>query len=316
MQLSATVAVATAALLASGCTGIQLLSTEQGTCEGEQCLYFMDDVHWNASKVNMNQEYSYAHHPYRFRNVTKVPEVYSVTCKRGSTQCKLMYSSSARAVAETVPKQGEKNVLEAMLQAGTDKVTSHNYSPMYQAWLGPLSKEDVPQRFTFVEVGFAKGHSARAWSSLFSKGNIHEFESHCDQDWNAYDTKPEGVREESHRDLGYCKLHCGDGTSLTYLEESLKDEPRPLVVIDDGEHTPWAMRHLFLRVWPKVQRGGMFFIEDLATSYTSPTGFVETNLKPIIRDMMGLRPSSSDLFSDVELVECREEICLVKKADE
>jgi hypothetical protein len=278
----------------------------------------MDDVHWNASLVGTNGWYSYQFHPYvASGKVKKIPEVYSVSCRRGSRQCKLTRGSPARALAETVPKHGEKNVLEAMRQSGTDKVTNHNYSPMYQEWLGPLSKEDVPQRFTFVEVGFARGNSARAWSSLFSEANVHEFEVRCDVEWNEDMTKPPGVSAESHRDLGYCKLHCGDGTSLTFLEESLKDESRPFVVIDDGEHTADQMKEFFRNMWPKVQPGGMFFVEDLACSYLFPQGFVQTILKPIIRDMMGLTPRDrSSIFSDVELVECREEMCLFKKADE
>jgi len=212
----------------------------------------------------------------------------------------------------------QQDLLNIMRRTGTDKVTQHHYSPMYQKWAGHLS-QNSSEPFTFLEVGFAMGYSARAWAMFFPSADVHEMEVSCDvEDWNRGSTSPRarGHPTGPHRDLGYCRLHCGDAQSADFLEESLKDVQAPLIVVDDGGHGPQEMRLFYKNVWPKIRPGGMLFVEDLAESYAVAGGWVQETLRPLMLDLVegNLPAKMPELSKDLVSMECREQICVFLKA--
>jgi hypothetical protein len=232
------------------------------------------------------------------------------------SSCELAYtlpeSDSLVEVSTTA-----KDFYSIAKSTGTDKVTVHHYETTYQEYLGNYSKPDA-KPFLMVEVGFAKGYSARAWHRFLPNAKVHEFDVHCDEAWNVEDTSPGGLKG-AHRDLKFCKLHCGDGANAAFLEESLKGEEAPFIVIDDGGHGPEEMKNTFEAMWPKVQPGGLYFIEDLAEAYhygNRDEAFVEKKMKPLMSDLLGIGGTKKLLESvsgQVESMQCREQICALRK---
>jgi len=287
------------------------------SCSGQECVHLMDDIHYNAADDRT------------VRNLPAISEgLKTIYCKQGMSTCELSYSFPSGALLQAADGDhsgdGERNFYEIAKKTGTDKVDghppgSHHYETTYQEYLGKYSLPNADP-FVMVEVGFAKGSSAKAWAEFLPKAKLHEFDVHCDEQWNVMDTSPEGIKGK-HRDLGYCKLHCGDGANAAFLQESLKDDEAPLVMIDDGGHGPEEMKNTFDIMWPKVKPGGLFFIEDLAESYAvglRMDAFVEKRLKPIVHDLLLPKPSGAkrligDVSSQIESIQCREQICALRK---
>ena len=68
------------------------------------------------------------------------------------------------------------------------------------------------------------------------------------------------------------------------------------------------MTDAFIKWWPQVQPGGLYFIEDLAESYADPeAGFVETALKKMVPDV------TTGISKEVETIECMQQICVLRK---
>jgi hypothetical protein len=276
------------------------------TCSGDDCVQLMDDIHWNSKDA---------------RTVRNRPSKYdglkSIRCEGGMASCELSYTfpDSNELLQANVHSSGARDFYRIAKEKGTDKVTTHHYETTYQEYLGNYSLPDALP-FVMVEIGFAKGGSAKTWHEFLPKAKLHEFDVHCDEQWNVMDTSPAGIKGE-HRDLGYCTLHCGDGTSATFLQESLKNDEAPFIVIDDGGHGPSEMKNTFEHMWPKLRAGGLFFIEDLAESYAPGLrmdAFVEKKVKPIVRDLLAPNGKNQlDVSSQVESIQCREQICALRK---
>jgi len=310
-------AAGVAALLGSGCEAAQLALKADGRregCVGAECLELVDYV---QSASFCADESSDVTSRYRFMKCGAGNKAYSISCARGRRGCSVSYEDPQTVLQASIPDSSsqQKDLLSIMRRTGTDKVTQHHYSPMYQKWAGHLSHNNS-EPFTFLEVGFAMGYSARAWAMFFPSADVHEMEVSCDEDWNRGSTSPgsRGHPTGPHRDLGYCRLHCGDATKEDFLEESLAGvKHAPYVVVDDGGHGAEEMRLFFKHMWPKLRPGGMFFVEDLAESYGVPGGFMETTAKPLMKDLMGLGSSIPELSADLESMECREQICVFQK---
>jgi hypothetical protein len=130
----------------------------------------------------------------------------------------------------------------------TDKITVHNYFPVYQMLASQLGSEaDV------CEVGVLNGESLKMWQHLFPKGTV------TGVDYNSHATWPEGT----------IKVLC-DQTSPRLPE--LLDEYD--MIVEDASHEGWKTKETFRLLWPKVRSGGFYVVEDwsmgLSSDPTSP----------------------------------------------
>lgn len=274
---------------------------EEQKCFAGDCVKLMDDIHHDPEQ------------PITFRNLPQVSKgLKSIYCENGAGSCRLSYFGDG----DSKHKHGlsdSPTFYDVANKTGTDKVTHASYADLYQRYLGNMSSSEG-SRFVFVEIGFAKGMSARAWNEWLGRAEVHEFEKNCDQDWNKEFTAPAVLNlkdGDKHRDLGYCKLHCGDGTTVAFINEALAGVEDPFVVIDDGGHGPDEMKDSFKNWWPRIQPGGLFFMEDLEQSYAVSNGFVESVVKKIVPDVLDSNPS---LMSEgIESFECMQAICVFRK---
>lgn len=142
---------------------------------------------------------------------------------------------------------------------GTDKGVVHDYDVAYERILQPYCTEyngteyyrDEP--IVLLEIGVQKGHSLRAWAEYLPHGVIHGIDFHppCrDQ------AVPPG------------KVFIGDQADPAFLHNTAKDIGSPVdIIIDDGGHQMRQQQVAFQTLWPYVQAGGVYVIEDLHTSY-------------------------------------------------
>lgn len=160
-----------------------------------------------------------------------------------------------------------------MLATGTDKAsTGHGYSLHYGELFAPLQHEPV----VLFEIGVWEGASLHAWARYFDHADSHLFGFDCDT-WRY-----------KHLDDPRANVITADATTETF-GHMMEVMPRPTIVIDDGSHREIDHRATFAILWPRLQSGGFYCIEDLHTYYwerANPSG-ADAWLMEMVRDCLG-----------------------------
>jgi Methyltransferase domain len=136
----------------------------------------------------------------------------------------------------------------------TDKVLPHGYFQAYVQIAGELGPAaDV------CELGVAEGESLKMWQALFPLGTVTGVDSSSAAVW------PEGtvrvLADHNDPDL-----------------PSLVGGPFGLIV-DDGCHIGAVAERSFDLLWPLVQPGGYYAIEDWAVSIDEPAHYGDGMLR-------------------------------------
>lgn len=148
---------------------------------------------------------------------------------------------------------------ELFLKHGTDKgSTGHNYSPYYEMMLAPY--RDMP--ISLLEIGVWEGASCRAWKEYFSKANIF------------------GV------DLEYKPQYNEDRIFMIAADQSNSEDLRRLtqtpydIIVEDGSHRGDDQLKSFEILFPSMNSGGLYIIEDLLCAYdgrwNNPTNIMDS----------------------------------------
>lgn len=138
------------------------------------------------------------------------------------------------------------------LYGGTDK-DLHGYTPFYETHLGPrrLRTQLV---FEIGVGGYAArrpGGSLAVWRDYLIRSTIVGLDIH-----------PKDIS------LGKrVRFEQADQKDVDDLQRVIDRHGRPDVVIDDGSHIAAHINTSFEFLWPMLQSGGMYVIEDLSTSY-------------------------------------------------
>jgi hypothetical protein len=144
----------------------------------------------------------------------------------------------------------KSNTLDALGQKhGTDKSSgpgAHDYLRKYEFFLRAWKDLD----FTFLELGVFKGASLRVWSEYFTKAKIV-----------GVDIEPKA----QSFDIAEATLLIGDLANDDFLGSLAALNPK--VILDDASHWwPDQLRSLF-GLYPGLQSGGLYIIEDIHTSF-------------------------------------------------
>jgi len=128
-----------------------------------------------------------------------------------------------------------------------DKGTTHSYIDYYAEVLEPY--RDTAKRV--LEIGIAYGHSHNMWVEYFTKASIVGNDI---SDWFRHPNKPEGA----YLDPRIYRIH-GDSTDhAIWFDEGPFD-----VIIDDGSHMVEDQIATFKNLWPLLNSGGIYIIEDV-----------------------------------------------------
>jgi len=211
---------------------------------------------------------------------------------------------------------GRKTWKEIATHYGTDKVTTHHYERLYEHLLAPY--RDKPLKMLEIGLGcdmnYGPGASYYTWLEYFPFVDLYyiEFDAACAALWMNKTEK--------------ATVFAGDQADISFLEDFLVKTGGDFdVIIDDGGHTMVQQRTSLEVLWKSVKPGGIYFIEDLATSYLptygggagQPGTFIG-DLKTILDDIQGWRGIGPDfpISPGVLRFEIAQEIvALTKKLD-
>jgi cephalosporin hydroxylase len=133
---------------------------------------------------------------------------------------------------------------------GNDPRTPKGYAVIYQQLLAPRRNH----RLSLLEIGVSKGASLRMWADWLPQASIV-----------GVDINPACRRHTSDRST----VHIGDQADPD-LMTAVAETCGPFdVVIDDGGHHTNLHQASFTVIWPHVNPGGFYAIEDLRASPAS-----------------------------------------------
>ena len=140
---------------------------------------------------------------------------------------------------------------------GTDKY-SHRFCDFYEQQISHLRQEKIK----LLEIGILKGRSLKMWKEYFPHGLIYGADvidkSHLMEDRISI----EKCDQENQEDL----KHLFNGETFD-------------IIIDDGGHTMKQQQFTLANLFCRIKPGGVFFMEDLHTSYSHTTKFNNENYK-------------------------------------
>jgi len=216
------------------------------------------------------------------------------------------------------PPPSRPSFHEIALKYGTDKVTTHHYWFMYDKYL-PIVRE---KRVKMLEIGlgcdmyYGPGKSYYTWLEYFPNVDLYymEYDADCAAKWAA---KVEGATIEA-----------GDQADEVFLNKFMADHGTDFdIIIDDGGHTMVQQMKSLQHLWKAVKPGGIYFIEDLQTSFMPVFGgdpdaqeagkFTTMRyIYELIVDKMTDRHDFAEISADIRSIDCDREICALIKKEE
>jgi hypothetical protein len=118
----------------------------------------------------------------------------------------------------------------------SDKVHHHAYHLFYEDELNHMRDD----KFKMLEIGYGNGESFPAWLEYFPKAQVDRGEVFC------VDQSDESKLKKFARNKKY------------------------RFIIDDGSHVPRHQVTSFYALFPKLEYGGIYIIEDIETSFWHP----------------------------------------------
>jgi hypothetical protein len=252
---------------------------------------------------------------------SQLPLLFSSTLFNGSQDASASELSLTSTLISNCPvptssvKEEEdcsKNFFELASEIGTDKVTSHAYQHAYELYLPALRHTSVKM----MEIGlgcdmaYGPGKSLDLWDRYFTHLNTSiffiEYHHDCAKKW-------EHPRKRVTVDTG-------DQANVTFLNEFLNNHGFEYdIIIDDGGHTMVQQITSFQNLFPSLRSGGLYFLEDLQTSYwdgygggyLKPSTAIEY-IKGLIDAFYGFGPAT-DIIGHIQNINCFHEVCVFTK---
>lgn len=182
-----------------------------------------------------------------------------------------------------------KNITE-VFNEHNDKLTNKwvHYFEIYERHFSKFI--DKPVRL--LEIGVEQGGSLQVWKKYFGK--------ECE-------IVGIDINENSKFEESQIKVEIGSQNDISFLEK-INQEYGPFdIIIDDGSHFQTDILTTFSFLYPKLNPGGVYFVEDLQTSYfrgygggvASPFNFVSISSR-LVHDLNTLfmkEPYTSTLMN-------------------
>lgn len=145
-----------------------------------------------------------------------------------------------------IPRTGNELDRLAVVH-GTDKSSKkHNYTDLYEK----LFRKYKDDSFNLLEIGVKNGASLRMWSDYFPTANIYGID----------------IQKACASISGRFKVFTGNQYDVQFLK-LVGEELAPMrIIVDDGGHVCSHQVISFLHLWPYLESGGYYVIEDLHTN--------------------------------------------------
>jgi hypothetical protein len=142
--------------------------------------------------------------------------------------------------------ENKSELTQLGLKYGTDKATYHHYTEFYHEHLNPRRAKIN----TVLEIGVWDGHSLEMWRDYLPHAQII------------------GIDIWLHHFPSGCLVIEGNAANPNLYSQhaSLRGKTFDLI-IDDGSHKCSDQQNAFKLLWPKLNHGGVYIIEDVHTSF-------------------------------------------------
>jgi hypothetical protein len=129
-------------------------------------------------------------------------------------------------------------------------IGQHDYLKSYEMFFSSLRDKDI----NLLEMGIDSGVSLKIWREYFSKANIY-----------GMDIDPDRM----HLDLVTgCQTFIGSQSDKEFLNKVVTEVPDGFdIIIDDASHRSKDQITSFKYLFPYVNSGGLYVIEDLHVGY-------------------------------------------------
>lgn len=158
------------------------------------------------------------------------------------------------------------------IKLGTDKSSLANkYTSIYEYYFSSIKDKSI----RILELGIAPGaKSLKLWSSYFSNADI--FGIDCDSKCT------EHVIDRVH-------IYIGNLTDDKFMQSTLNAiGGRFDIIIDDASHKQPQVSHSLQTLWPHLNNGGLYIIEDLHTSYLPSFGMSYRQPGTVVEELKDL----------------------------
>lgn len=206
------------------------------------------------------------------------------------------------------------NLNNLALVHGTDKWGHHSYTQHYSTYFSKFRNE----RLSILEIGIGGydnqangGHSLRMWKDYFPNSVIYGLD----------------IINKSLLTEKRIRILQGDQTDTVFLKEIIEKNGRMDIIIDDGSHNPFHQIITFKTLFPQLNPGGFYAVEDTVTTYFKSWGGSENINNPDtflgfakrLTDCVnsnGISEKLGDLtpYSDIEFVHFFKNLVVIKKA--
>jgi demethylmacrocin O-methyltransferase len=199
---------------------------------------------------------------------------------------------------------------------GSDKWGVHRYTPHYERHFAPLRDQEI----VVLELGiggYARetegGASMRMWKWFFPRAQVVGVD----------------VKDKSFVDEPRITSYLGSQTDRRLMRRIVRRFGPPTIVVDDGSHHPPVVIKSFQVLFPMLEDGGLYVIEDVQTSYwpawkgSADREDPHTSMAMVKRLIDGLNfeefldedyePSYTDL--NVRAVHCYHNLVFIEKGD-
>jgi len=156
----------------------------------------------------------------------------------------------------------------------SDKGTVHSYIPYYEKVL----KDYKDTKNSVLEIGVSAGLSIKMWREYFSEAKVY-----------GNDLRFHQYILDEIKDVNWVK---GNQS----LEETFKDVDNLDVVIDDGSHRLHDQINSFKILWPKLNKGGIYIIEDIRDIDNEKKDFTKLHTELTIHDFRKMKNRSDDVI--------------------
>ncbi|PMD60376.1 uncharacterized protein K444DRAFT_629346 [Hyaloscypha bicolor E] len=246
---------------------------------------------------------------------THLEEFEKVTPTQNTTVPEDVLADNAE-ITEPTAGATRPSFLEIATKWGTDKVTVHHYNYMYEKYLEPIRDKSLKM----LEIGlgcdmsYGPGKSYYTWQEFLPNVDLYyiEYDKECVRKWA--------------QNMTNVKIYTGSQSDVDFLDKFINSSGGGFdIIIDDGGHTMEQQITSLDKLFPVVKPGGMYFCEDLQTSYfesygatpgaKTMMGVIQELLNDLNVNVQGAPPLQHEVGREMRSVECGEEICAFFKKD-
>ena len=128
----------------------------------------------------------------------------------------------------------------------TDKGKVHSYIEVYDGLFAPFTNAHI----NFLEIGALTCGSLKMFHDYFEKASIYGMDNWSQNyDWRNQTLNVQNLREEIANDWPRINLISADSTNTLMMHDKLAGLKFD-IIIDDGNHEPWAQLASFQNLLP------------------------------------------------------------------